>query len=616
MFSFFRKPDAPVKVGQRADPAPIAEVVDTAQIITIRPRGEAATTPTPATTPTADTIITSLSQVPPYTAILTANVGRAPIRLAKHLETAVMALEVGPKRAAIYYNPAAPANDTAQALAEVRRRLIIDSYDIDLGETRCHESIIIALLEQYKSRAEHSDASTSSSASRRMWEQWGELAWKERASDLHIQLLNNKASVMVRVDGMLEPLPDGHNGVYTATQAEQVIAWAYSDATQTDSNNAGMFSTKANIYSMFKPRVIDGSKIGMRFQSLVGAAGPKIVCRLLNIDVEAPTLTYSQLGYADSHQRLYKEAAENPTGMVLFAGVTGSGKTTTQKTFIETHPDNGSAAFYSIEDPIEYPLRNVHQIPIQRDLSNPEQSEKIFNEVVSGVVRADPDGLLVGEIRDRATASTAQQICETGHLVVGTVHAHLISGIISRLTDKAIGMSREVLTGPNIITLLVYQGLVPLLCRNCCINGSEPDRFHEIHFGGDTIEKVAAGLNSIHEILDTLETKFKLPRILFNFKKSDGCNHCKQRGTKGLTVVAEMIMPDDKWLELTRNKKDYEAVAHYRSFSDGDFRSPDMTGKTVFEHALYKATLGQIDPRRCQNFDTFKRFKILDKDTK
>ncbi len=354
----------------------------------------------------------------------------------------------------------------------------------------------------------------------------------------------------------------------------------------------------------------------MRFQSLTGYAGPKVVCRVLNIDVDAPTLTYEELGYAPSHILLFRDSAENPSGLVLFAGITGSGKTTTQKTYIESHPDNGTAAFYGAEDPIEYPLRGVHQIPIQRDLADPAKSEIIFNETMAGIVRADPDGLLIGEIRDLATAGAATAITETGHLGIATTHAHLISGIIPRLTDKSIGMSREVLTGPNILNLLVYQGLVSVLCQHCAISGADIDEFKDIYFGGRAGNKIEQAVDGIMELTELLNSKFGLSCELFKFRRKGGCPHCKQRGTKGQTVVAEMFMPDETWLELVRQKKDYDAVAHYRSFSDGDFRSPNMTGKTVFEHALYKATLGLIDPRRCQSFDSFRRFKVLKKDKK
>ncbi|MFX8031949.1 ATPase, T2SS/T4P/T4SS family, partial [Acinetobacter baumannii] len=85
----------------------------------------------------------------------------------------------------------------------------------------------------------------------------------------------------------------------------------------------------------------------------------------------------------------------------------------------------------------------------------------------------DPDAVFIGEIRDRASASAAQQIVETGHMSMGTVHAHLVSGIIPRLTNDQIGMSRQVLTAPNMLSLLVYQALGPKNCPHCSLGFRE-----------------------------------------------------------------------------------------------------------------------------------------------
>ena len=92
-----------------------------------------------------------------------------------------------------------------------------------------------------------------------------------------------------------------------------------------------------------------------------------------------------------------------------------------------------------------------------------------------------------------------------------------------------------------------------------------------------------------------------------------GCEKCNGRGTKGVTVVAELVLPYRRWLEFTREGRDYEAMVHYRQGSDGHFDTPDMKGKTIFEHTLYKALRGWVDPRQCERFDGFRRFEIAPK---
>lgn len=558
-------------------------------------------------------IIDRRNQVPEHSSLLTASDNRAVFRLPKELEYAIAAIEIGAKRAAILYDPAFPSKLVATAISNLRTRLISDDFILERGEIACKSDVIRALVDDYKTRnsADEDDGSGSVSKARALWEKIVDLAVRERATDIHIQIVRNKAEVKIRVDGELEPLPDGSGGIYTASQALSAIGWGYTNGTQTDSNSASQFQAKQNQYAMIKPRVICGKQIALRYQSINGAYGPKVVCRILNTDADAPTLTYDELGYAKSHIQLLKDAARTPSGLIIFSGVTGSGKTTSQKTFIETHPGNGTSAFYSAEDPIEYPLRGVHQVPVQRDLLDKVGSNNQYAEVVASFVRGDPDGALVGEIRDEATAMFAQQIVETGHMAAGTVHAHLISGIIPRLSDEAIGMSRKVLTNPNILTLLAYQALVPILCPHCKIRANHQSELAYVHHSADGQHSVDDGLAELDYTMTQLESRFDLPREIFYYRRHGGCGKCNGRGTKGQTVVAEMLIPDRQWLSLIREEKDYEAMQHYRSFSDRRFDSDDMTGKTVFEHTLYKALLGNVDPRRCSPFASFARFEIL-----
>ena len=245
-------------------------------------------------------------------------------------------------------------------------------------------------------------------------------------------------------------------GLKRSLDPKGILRAAFNNASGAGTNSESQFGAGDNAYCMITPRHIGTQQIALRYQSLRGQHGPKVVCRLLNVDLEQPTRTYEELGYSESHCDLLRHAAHIPAGFLLFAGITGSGKTTTLKTYIETHPQNGSAAFYSIEDPVEYPLRGVHQINLQRDLIDRAGSAAKYAEVVAGLMRADPDGVLMGEIRDPASAISGQQIVETGHMAAGTVHAHLISSISPRLKNDEIGMSRQTLTNPMTGTTSVH----------------------------------------------------------------------------------------------------------------------------------------------------------------
>jgi general secretion pathway protein E len=303
-----------------------------------------------------------------------------------------------------------------------------------------------------------------------------------------------------------------------------------------------------------------------------------------------------EAGYAPSQLRLWRLAGRSCAGLILTGGVTGSGKSTTAQLFLETLPGLDRKAVYTVEDPIEYPIQGVHQIEVLRDLGSEEETRRRYARVLQALLRGDPDGVFIGEIRDRMTAGFALQIAATGHLSMSTLHVRMISNMIPRLTNSDMGLSRGALTNPDIINLLVFQSLVPLVCPACAL----------------TPPAAAEADPEVAELLEILRDKFRVPTHRMRFKNPAGCPACRHRGTAGRTVVAEMWQPDRRWLQMVRAGDDYEALLHYRSLSDRDFCSGDMTGKSVFEHALYKAIAGLVDPRQCNDFQTFERFEILE----
>jgi type II secretory ATPase GspE/PulE/Tfp pilus assembly ATPase PilB-like protein len=305
--------------------------------------------------------------------------------------------------------------------------------------------------------------------------------------------------------------------------------------------------------------------------------------------------TFADADYAPSQLRQWRSAARAGKGMLIVSGVTGSGKTTSQKIFIETLPGLERKAIYTVEDPIEYEIAGAHQIEVLRDPGDEDETRRRYSRVMKGLLRSDPDGVMLGEVRDPLTASFLLQVAETGHLAMGTLHAHLLPNIVPRLCNDQIGLSRQALTSPSIINLLVYQALVPLVCQHC----------------GDTPRAAAQADPEVAEMLDLLHGKFKVRTGCMRFRHAGGCAHCKGRGTRGKRIVAEMWQPDRRWLRLVREGDDYGALMHYRSLSDRDFGSVNMTGKTVFEHTLWRAINGQVDPRECEEFETFDRFEIL-----
>ena len=450
-----------------------------------------------------------------------------------------------------------------------------------------------AIFKDILKSIESSSGRKAKSPALELFNRWIELGVRDDATDIHIEIMGRVARVRVRIDGSLEPIADGQKvpGMYPAADALNAVAAAYND-TRKGTNNSNYEPDKfVDCMISFDVRGASGQ---LRYQNFKGRLGSKVVVRILRTQAES-RVTLQNGGYAPSHLKIWRLAARAGKGVIIISGVTGSGKSTSLVGFVENMPGLDMRAIYTIEDPIEYEIDGAHQIEVLRDLTSEEETRRRYGAVMKALMRGDLDGASIGEIRDELTASFLLTIAETGHLAMGTLHAHLISNIVPRLTNRTVGLTRDALTNPNIINTLVYQALVPKLCLKCC----EPPT---VAVQNDP---------EVAEYLEILERRFKVPTYNLRFKHVGGCPACGGRGTKGKTIVAEMWQPDRKWLELVRANNDFGALMHYRSFSDGDFTSEDMTGKTVFEHTLYKALQGAVDVRNCEEFETFERFEIL-----
>jgi type II secretory ATPase GspE/PulE/Tfp pilus assembly ATPase PilB-like protein len=433
---------------------------------------------------------------------------------------------------------------------------------------------------------------------------WIDAAVRCRASDVHILVHGNQASVKVRVDGSLEPLVIGTNkGVYSRTAAVNALAAGYNNAVRGSGSAMSQYS-ESSVADCMIEREIDGKQVLLRYQNLAAPSGgkefgPKVVIRLLQSDATGIVRSFNDAGYAPSHVRLWKLSGRAGKGMTIVAGVTGSGKSTTLVIYIETLPDLEKKAVETVEDPIEYVIApgRVHQGQVTRDLGDQQETRRRYGVTMKSLMRGDIDAVLIGEVRDDITARFLLQVAETGHLGMCSLHAHLISNIVPRLTNEEVGLTRQELTSPQIINLLVYQALVPVLCPEC---SQTTEQALEADSGGE-----------VTEIVDLLGQRFGVPVDSFRWKRQGGCPSCNGRGTRGRTIVAEMWMPDRIWLQHVREGNDYAALMHYRSFSDRDFFSENMNGKTVFEHAFHKALNGEIDVRNCEEFEAFERYEFL-----
>jgi general secretion pathway protein E len=247
------------------------------------------------------------------------------------------------------------------------------------------------------------------------------------------------------------------------------------------------------------------------------AFGEDAVLRILDKQAladEVKGLTLDSLGFDEPTRATVRKLATEPYGMLLVTGPTGSGKTTTLYATI-TEINHGRDKIVTIEDPIEYQLPGVLQIPVN------EKKGLTFARGLRSILRHDPDRIMVGEIRDAETAQIAIQAALTGHLVFTTVHANNVFDVLGRFTHMEVDPYSFV----SALNGVVAQRLVRVNCPHCAVE-DRPEKAL-LRESGLEPTKVAA----------------------FDFRSGRGCGQCRGTGYKGRRAIAEIMVLTDELRE-------------------------------------------------------------------
>lgn len=511
--------------------------------------------------------VTAYEQLPAYRTVLTAITGALPIPEAQYKDVALLGLD--DKRAAMVCSRAYFGSTRFFSLCERVSRLGISIPSYIVAED---PGILLIVYSKYTKLAESSTGDIDfNSDSAQLFEEIITRAVLERASDVHLAVREETGAVLYRIDGVVvqaRKLP--------ASLINETVGFAYTKLAEESSRSHPTYNFKAAQSCSVVMRNVGGRNLKLRYQSIPVTGGFDVILRVLFTDDSAnKTLSLEALGYSDSQVRQLDLAARKAVGAVFVAGVTGSGKTTTLKTLMTRGHHRLQLKSYSVEDPAEYKMYGVSQISVQRDSTTQELGSNPFISAMRTVMRADPDMIMVGEVRDTESGSLVKTMIQSGHKVYTTVHASSAIELIERLTSDEIGLSRQTLSARNFVNAFVYQRLVRLTCPHCGLPG-------EGHLDADLkrliVEKFGISLDKV--------------RII----NEQGCQHCKHRGYMGQTVAAEIIVPDTRLLRLIREGKDLEAEEYWRGTRTARFDDPDCMGKTAFEHALYKMSQGLIDP--------------------
>lgn len=265
-------------------------------------------------------------------------------------------------------------------------------------------------------------------------------AYQLKASDIHLETGKDMMRIRFRVDGVLHPVAELPQDTYRLLIGS--IASAANVSTAADDAQTG------HIERTYK--LADGSDVtvNLRVESVPTVHSQDIVLRLFNFNKDF--LNLERLGLSDHEAGIVNDILQHPAGLVLIVGPTGSGKTTTLYSML-SELNNPERKIITLEDPVEYVIEGVTQIPI-----NSRSEKDSFGGKLRAVLRLDPDVVMVGEIRDLDTAKTALQSSLTGHLVLSTYHANSAAAALTRLLD-AIGENPLFI---NSIRLITSQRLI------------------------------------------------------------------------------------------------------------------------------------------------------------
>ena len=268
-------------------------------------------------------------------------------------------------------------------------------------------------------------------------------AFDQRASDIHVEPRRDVGEVRFRIDGVLHPVYQIPMPVMAA-MTSRIKILGRMDVVEKRRPQDGRIKT----------RTADGQEVELRLSTLPTAFGEKLVMRVF--DPEVIVKDFSELGFSDDDKARWKRMTDQPNGIILVTGPTGSGKTTTLYSTLKTLA-TPEVNVCTIEDPIEMiePAFNQMQVTAGIDLG--------FAEGVRALMRQDPDIIMVGEVRDLETAEMAVQAALTGHLVLSTLHTNDAASAVTRMLD--LGVAPYLLN--STILGVMAQRLVRTLCKHC-----------------------------------------------------------------------------------------------------------------------------------------------------
>ncbi len=325
----------------------------------------------------------------------------------------------------------------------------------------------------------------------------------DRASDIHVEPMERDLRIRYRVDGVLHEVMRSPKNIQAGLISRLKVMAEINIAERRIPQDGRIGLT------------VSGKSVDLRVATLPTVYGEKVVIRIL--DKSSVLLKLEDLGFLDSSFEQYRQAFTRPYGAILVTGPTGSGKSTTLYATLNilNHPDRN---IITVEDPVEYRLSGINQMQINT------RAGLSFASALRSILRADPDIVLVGEVRDRETALIAIEAALTGHLVLTTLHTNDAPSALPRLIEMGV----EPYLVASAIDCVVAQRLTRKLCTRC-----------REAYTPTPVELAEAGF--AEEIWDEIDVLYR----------PDGCTSCSKTGYRGRLGLYEVMLTSEEIERLT-----------------------------------------------------------------
>jgi type II secretory ATPase GspE/PulE/Tfp pilus assembly ATPase PilB-like protein len=395
-----------------------------------------------------------------------------------------------------------------------------------------------------------------------------------KASDIHLIIGKNIATIRFRIDGQVSKTPEMQDLPIIVANELLMAAFAMADASDPTYNPLEYQGARVTDTSLKGLRFPEGVQaVRLQFNPLP-AGGRYMVARLLYSQKIGSDSDVDQLGYAPIQVKQSQSMRKKPYGINIISGPTGSGKSTTlQRGLTALMREKVGINVVTIEDPPEYVIEGAAQLPVTNAKTAEERSEK-FRQAITASLRSDPDVIMIGEIRDQASSQLAFEAAMTGHGVWASLHANDAASILDRLRDQHVEMYK--LCDASLVTGLIGQRLLRKSIDKYTVDFNEG-----VNLG--FISKDEEAFMRTHASAWINQVRFAGTHLF---------DENPNNAFSGRRVVAEVIEPDQTFLDLVKNEQKSEAVDYWKN---------KLGGITMLEHAFVLVCMGQLDIREMDN---------------